>query len=354
MSFETIRIQRSQPIIDKKYVKIPGRENFESPPVDYNVALDNMNNVDAISLSTGIIPNYQKNLNLDFIVYAEVGLDGKLSGDLVDFQQELRDVSESQVLNDSTIADSAVYQWIENVYNDGGDAGSVSAPALRDLTQSLVDLGVWNNFRHIWPLAGDDLVAALVPLKGNMLINTNFVNGDYTRISGLTGGSGKYLDTQYIPVEATGGIVADFLNATPFGSSDIAIGCRRPSATHYFAIWPVGANIRWCWGGSGYAAYNVGSIKFVDVYNMRRSAANDQRLYLGGIEVDSDLVNDPAVAPTVSLLINGLNRQGTGPLASSAEYRFGIVAITDGLIPDSLQDDVADIIATYRTALGRS
>jgi hypothetical protein len=99
MSFETIRIQRSQPIIDKKYIKIPGKENFESPPVEYNFALDSIDNVDAVSIATrnGIIPNYQKNLNLDFITYAEVGLDGKMIGSdtVVDFQQELRDVSDS-------------------------------------------------------------------------------------------------------------------------------------------------------------------------------------------------------------------------------------------------------------------
>jgi hypothetical protein len=239
MSFETIRIQRRQPIIDKRYVKIPGKENYETPPVEYSTAVNNIDNIDVTSIGMkdrdGIIPFYQKDMNLDFITYAEVGLDGRVigSGAVVDFQQELRDVSESLILYDALV-ESIVSQWVENVISNGGDIGSVSVPALKSLVQSLVDLGVWDNFDHIWPLAGEDLPAALVPLKGNSLVNINFVSDDYARTSGLTGGSGKYLDTQYRPSELTKGIYADTLTFT--AADAIPIGCRSSDFSQPYRI----------------------------------------------------------------------------------------------------------------------
>lgn len=118
MSLQTITIERRQPILDKRFIKVPGSEPGSTQwdaqahlPIDE--AINGLNQTDgnragSLSFGTGkerrnIIPFYRHNLNLDFLTYQVVGTDGKtIDTDIVDdVQDDLRDISASRDLIDT-------------------------------------------------------------------------------------------------------------------------------------------------------------------------------------------------------------------------------------------------------------
>lgn len=113
MSFETITIERRQPIYDKKFVKVPSAEDGELPPVTIDEVENNIDTptdgddgrVGTLSFGRGrgyinIIPFYTKNLNMDFVTYDEIGLDGKRVGhqseSVDDIQEEIREIARNK------------------------------------------------------------------------------------------------------------------------------------------------------------------------------------------------------------------------------------------------------------------
>jgi hypothetical protein len=115
MSFETISIQRRQPVLDKRFIRVPGAEHGTSPSPAQPLlpAVDAVAGLNATSGNSGFLsfgrgqgyeflPHYSKDINLDFITYEEVGTDGKVIGapndPVRDFQQELRDISSARQL----------------------------------------------------------------------------------------------------------------------------------------------------------------------------------------------------------------------------------------------------------------
>ena len=116
MSFETIRIQRRQPVLDKQYIKVPGAEpgaypTSAQPLLPANEAVDGLNSTGEsgcgyLQFGRGkkneFLSQYHDNINLDFITYEEVGLDGKVIGEedepVRDFQEELRQISSDRGL----------------------------------------------------------------------------------------------------------------------------------------------------------------------------------------------------------------------------------------------------------------
>lgn len=112
MSFETITIERRQPVYDKRFIKPPAAEDGELP---YVTADEIENNIDTptngddgrvsqLSFGRGnehrgFFPFYTHNLNLDFITYDEIGLDGNRvnsSGPVDNIQEEIREIARSK------------------------------------------------------------------------------------------------------------------------------------------------------------------------------------------------------------------------------------------------------------------
>jgi hypothetical protein len=110
MSFNTITIERRQPILDKRFVKIPGAENHELPPITYEEAVAGLNpptgdkRVGLLNFGVGknrnLLPYYQKNMNLDFLTYETVNTKGYPvnvgAGPVDDIQQSIRDIASSK------------------------------------------------------------------------------------------------------------------------------------------------------------------------------------------------------------------------------------------------------------------
>ena len=90
------------------------------------------------------------------------------------------------------------------VGNAGGSISTATKGYVNTFVVAAKNNNYWNKLLRINLFCGDQLTAALVPLKvggGNPTeTNTNFVSGDYTEATGLKGnGSSKRLDTGIVP-----------------------------------------------------------------------------------------------------------------------------------------------------------
>lgn len=117
----------------------------------------------------------------------------------------LRDVlrlPQQRGIGRSVDADAAA--WGAAVVANGGTYSAATLAAVSAFCISAKASNYWSKLNRINLFCGDQLAAALVPLKvggGSATeTNVNFVSGDYTEATGLTGnGSTKYLRTGLIP-----------------------------------------------------------------------------------------------------------------------------------------------------------
>jgi hypothetical protein len=91
--------------------------------------------------------------------------------------------------------DAAAY--LDLVEDEDGQALEAGVrKAVDDFVKGCKADGIWSDIKAACILAGArTLDGALVPLVGSAPSNTSLVSGDYDRENGLTGGSGKRLDT---------------------------------------------------------------------------------------------------------------------------------------------------------------
>jgi hypothetical protein len=104
-----------------------------------------------------------------------------------------------QILLSSTI-DADAKDWGARVVANGGTYSPATLKAVSNFAKQAKAAGLWTKLTRVNLFAGDQLAAALVPLKvggGNATdTNVNFVSGDYTEATGLKGnGTSKSLDT---------------------------------------------------------------------------------------------------------------------------------------------------------------
>ena len=101
-------------------------------------------------------------------------------------------------------ADPDAAAWAAAVTANSGTYSGTTLAAVDTFTKAAKASGYWTKLNRINLFAGDQLAACLVPLKvggGNATdTNVNFVAGDYSEATGLTGnGSTKRLRTGLIP-----------------------------------------------------------------------------------------------------------------------------------------------------------
>lgn len=93
--------------------------------------------------------------------------------------------------------DSDAADYFSRISAAGSSISAANKSAVDVLVRGLKEDGIWSAIKACCLLAGpDDLTGALVPLVGPAPTNNNFVEGDYSRTTGLVGdGSTKYLDS---------------------------------------------------------------------------------------------------------------------------------------------------------------
>jgi len=105
----------------------------------------------------------------------------------------------------SVYSDPDLLAYIGAIQAISGSISMTDISIVYALIADLKNYGLWTKLIDVSIYAGDNLATALVKLKmpagvSRYLVNTNFVEADYTRTTGLKGnGSSKYLRSGIIP-----------------------------------------------------------------------------------------------------------------------------------------------------------
>lgn len=245
--------------------------------------------------------------------------------------------------------------WVTRVYSNGGTASQSTMLAVSQFVASCKSANIWSKLNRVNLFAGTQLAAALVPLKvggGNATdTNVNFVAGDYTEATGLTGnGTTKYLNT---------GLLANALTAN---DTHLALYNRASPGGLYMAavdgggnslqlLAPFGDNTVFSrqystGGGQLVSPALTGPTGFVIG---TRTASNAHSIYRNGSSIASNATS-AGTLPALALFVFAINNAGT-PFAyvagPAAAYSIG-----SGLTAADVTA-YTTIMETFQDALGR-
>lgn len=255
-------------------------------------------------------------------------------------------------------ADAAA--WAAAVTSAGGTYSAGTLAAVSAFCVSAKANSYWTKLTRINLLCGDQLTAALVPLKvggGNATdTNNNFVSGDYTEATGLTSnGTTKYLNT---------GLLANALtaNSTHLAvynrSSSLATGGANRGAIGAFD----GTNFfRTFAPETDHTAYddqyNNGSGRVSAALSTpygfivgTRTASNAHALYRNGTSLASNATSAAAL-PSLAIYVCAFNSSGsatTGGVHPLSAYSIGA-----GLSSTDVTNFNTDM-QVFQTALSRN
>lgn len=250
-------------------------------------------------------------------------------------------------------ADAAA--WAAAVVANGGTYSAATLAAMSTFVKSAKASGYWTKLNRINLFCGDQLAACLVPLKvggGSATdTNVNFVSGDYSETTGLTGnGSTKYLKTGLVPSASL------TLNDT-----HMAIYNRASSSS-----------VSNQWGASGpmifYAPHSA-AVLISDQYNSTtgrvgptsaigtpygflvasRNGSGEHVIYRNGVSQASAATSGGAL-PTVEMYVFAINNIGSP--ASQNDGARGGYSIGSGLSAADVTAYTAHMEA-FQDALGR-
>lgn len=270
----------------------------------------------------------------------------------------------------SVSADADVAAWQVRLTALGGSITYSERVAAEALVASAKANDFWR-FRRLDLMCGDfiALSAPLVNTSGsaaNTLVN--FVSSDYNRSLGLqTDGSSKYLNTGYIPSEATGGMSA-YLRTLQGASATTreVMGALNSGATQNFRMaentastltTPTSGSRAVSWGGStgtGAAAAASGAGTTVGLIHSSRTAATSLTQFFNGASVATSATSRTPATAGVPITIFGVNLQGTGTVNYLiAGSRISAYAMDTGMTDTQAAAYYAAMQA-FQTTLGRN
>jgi hypothetical protein len=255
--------------------------------------------------------------------------------------------------------DSDALAWASAVTVAGGTYSTPTLAAVSAFCVSAKASGYWTKINRINLFCGDQLAACLVPLKvggGSATeTNTNFVAGDYSEATGLTGnGVNKYLRTGLTPngtLTLNNTHLAVYNRAPNATGGQIAIGAD--DGTSFFQTYAplsTGSFFSDQYNSSGAAGRVSGAV--VAPYRLlvaSRTASNSHVIYKDGSSVATSTSSGGGL-PNVQFYVFAAN--STGVANQFTAMPFGAYSIGSGL-------SAADVTAysahmqTFQTALSR-
>lgn len=260
--------------------------------------------------------------------------------------------------------DPAALDWQARVYAASGSVSVATLLAVSRFVRGCRSAGVWDKLLRVNLFCGTNLSACLVPLKvggGNSTdTNTNFVSGDYTEATGLTGnGSTKRLATGIVPstmLTANSTHLAIYNRSSTLGAGgQLSMGARTStSAAMYLNAPEVTDN-------KAYSAQydtNTSQGRIVSTSALStaygfivasRTAANLHTIYRNGASVGSNATTGGSL-PAVGIAVVAWNNNGTP--ADYGAAPCGGYSIGAGL---TAQEALAYYTAmqAFQTAMGR-
>lgn len=247
--------------------------------------------------------------------------------------------------------DSDAAAWASAVTANGGTVSSGTMSAVSTFCKSAKASGYWTKLNRINLFAGNQLAAALVPLKvgggGNTDTNVNFVSGDYSEATGLTSnGTTKYLRTGLIPSASLS------LNDTHLATYSRANTNLHQGVTLIFDLLMQAATMfSDQYNGSTGSGRVQGAVAAASGFGVgSRMAATAHAVYLNGSSIATSATSGGSL-PTAECYVFALNNAGSPSNPTTGPC--GAYSIGSGL-------SAADVAAynthmqAFQTALGRN
>jgi hypothetical protein len=230
--------------------------------------------------------------------------------------------------------------------------------AVHTFCQSAKASGYWDKLNRINLFCGNQLTAALVPLKvggGSATdTNVNFVSGDYTEATGITGnGTTKYLNTGLVP---SASLTLNDTHVAAYVRSSSGTGCAvgayaNAGANQYNLYTPLGGTGDHTSGQYDFAGGRVSGFS-AGPYGMlcgSRISSASHAIYRNGSSLASNATTGGAL-PAIAVFAFANNISGAA--SDFNNQALAGYSIGSGL---SLSDVVAYTthMETFQDALGR-
>jgi len=219
----------------------------------------------------------------------------------------------------------------------------------------------WSSLSIFQPMAGD-ANASLVKLKG-ATADTN-VGTTYAAATGRTSnGTSQYLNTNFIPTGATGGI-SIYLRTTIASSTTlrVPIGVRDGANTQVFRLTAnsnsAGAassgGVAGVWGGASPGPFpaTTGGMTFGFWHNSRTDSTT-HNLFENGVLMGSSSTATTPASPGFPLFVFANNGGGTAGAYVTASTSVGCYGVDTGMT-EAQAADYYTHVQTLMTALGRN
>lgn len=251
--------------------------------------------------------------------------------------------------------------WWGNVLAAGGTLTANSLALADDLVVALKALSSFSSIRYLLPFLGSNLAAALVPLidvsRYGSPTNNNFVSGDFSESSGLSGnGSNKYLVLPFSPAGFASsnnlGIGFWELDASAVTGTRVAYGAFQVGlASNYFAFRQATSVVDYYSDTTLHPAHATSTPPSNGFWYGERASSTSLKLYYAGSAIATDSnVNSTGLTSLASNLF-ALNDGG-----SPANYwpgRMGSFVAVSGSLGDAQVAQLNTIISDFLTAAGR-
>lgn len=195
-----------------------------------------------------------------------------------------------------------VDDFVDRVRSAGGDVSLTMRIALRSAIRASMATGLWERWYQVLPMLGTNLSAALVPLKGPTVTPHNFVSGDYSQTTGITGnGVDKWIDTHSNPFSlgiAASGHMLVWSRLVPGTSSHMA-ACSDQNGNNKYRVGTDTSGISvGQWGTTNSAMATVGT---AGSYLINRLSTSSLFMWHNGVRGSEQTTSITPVDP-----INGI------------------------------------------------
>jgi hypothetical protein len=258
--------------------------------------------------------------------------------------------------------DADAQAWADAVTLAGGTYSAGDLTAMSAFITAAKANGYWTKLTCFGPLMGGQLTAALVQYKSGVwapATNVNFVSGDYTRATGLTGnGTTKYLNTGFIPSVSNtlnDTHLAAYVRSSTAANGGTAIGALNSTGQMLALNFPFSDGVAYS------DQYNISNGRisvpaltapFGFGVGSRLAAAN-HAVYRNGASIGTSATATAlGTLPNVALFVCALNNNGGGATQFAATP-IGMYSGGPGLTGTDATNYNTDI-QTLMTALGRN
>lgn len=226
---------------------------------------------------------------------------------------------------------------------------------IQDLISSLKDDGLWNKIDVFYVFAAHTEQASLLNWKSTSYNCTAYGTPTFTTDVGFTGGSNKYLDTNFdLSTNATyftlnSGSLYVYLQTVVTGAyCDIGV---KETALNRFTSILLKYNNSACWYGINQVEANAGSIpaSFVaGFYGLSRTASNVIKIYNHNSSL-ADRTNASTAIPSGTVYIMARHATAGAEFYSARKYSFACIGAGLNLTETT---NLATALETYLDAIG--